>query len=407
MRIEDFIYDLPDDLIARHPLNPRDHSRLLHLKADGKINHHQYFELSKLLVKGDLLVFNNTKVINARIVLQRASGARIEVFLLQPVLPSSDIQILMQATSECVWECMIGNLKKWKNDERLHLSIPRVGSESLDVYFDLISRNERHVRISWNDDKVTFAELSEMMGEIPLPPYLNREVEDEDQQVYQTVYSKEKGAVAAPTAGLHFTDRLLNELKDMGVNQQELTLHVSAGTFKPVTAENPEDHDMHVEQIKVSRENVESLHSHQNKRIIAVGTTSLRTLESLYWWASLLAKEPERYNKLSTLQLNKDQVFEAQKWHDQISRDQAVEQLLAWMDLHEMETIRGQTGIYILPPYQVRMGDGILTNFHQPGSTLIMLMSALIGDQWRGVYEEAIKEKYRFLSFGDACFFEW
>lgn len=316
--------------------------------------------------------------------MHKETGARIEIFLLEPVLPSSLHEEVMGAKSSTRWRVMIGNAKKWKEGTELELSID-------DVKFNAFRNNGNTVTFSWTTE-LTFSEVLLKIGEIPLPPYLGREATEDDIPRYQTVYSKHEGAVAAPTAGLHFTDQVIDEISKTGITKDFLTLHVSAGTFQPIKSENVKDHPMHQEQIVIKKSNVLNLLDHET--IIPVGTTSMRTLESLYWFGQLLAT-----NKNSPFFITKDTAYQ---FDGPIARKESLENVLEYMEMHGFNSIGGNTEIFIYPGYKMRMCDGLITNFHQPGSTLILLVAALLGEDWKDVYNHALQNNYRFLSYGDS-----
>lgn len=387
--LSDYIYDLPDEQVARYPVTPRDSSRSLFFNK-GVIEHRQFNELPDMLPKDSLLVLNNSKVVPARLIFTKDTGATIEVFLTEPHGPALVPQA-MESKGTCSWHCMVGNKKRWKEEGSLSLVI----NNDLTLQAHWHNREQGIVKFTWNTE-LSFAEVIELCGRIPLPPYLARDAEEADKDTYQTVYSKEKGAVAAPTAGLHFTERTFEELAAKGINAEYLTLHVSAGTFKPVSAENVLEHDMHSEQLVVSRANIVNLLSKVDQ-LIAVGTTSMRVMESLYWFGvRLLNKEADPYfvPKLYAYQ------------HIETALPSAAEALQAILsDLQSQGAgkLMGSTEIFIVPGYNFRMCSGLVTNFHQPGSTLLMLVSAFIGDDNRKkVYLQALDNNYRFLSYGDS-----
>jgi S-adenosylmethionine:tRNA ribosyltransferase-isomerase len=382
IHISEYQYELPEEKIALFPVEPRDSSKLLKLE-DKKITHHSFQDISSLLPAQSLLVFNQTKVIQARLMLQKDSGAAIELLLLEPVEPSSEVLLTMGSKKTVVWECMVGNKKRWK--EQSVVSQNSVG-------FSWENREKNWVRISWNDDRV-FAELLAELGEMPIPPYLNRASTDKDKEVYQTVYAHNEGSVAAPTAGLHFTDQVFQSLKERAIGAEFITLHVGAGTFKPVSTTNALEHDMHAEKMYFTEENIRNLIQH-NETIIPVGTTSMRSLESLYWFGVGLINK-----KLDTFKIPQYFPYENETT---INKSIALTAVLDFMNIHNVETLEGLTSIYIVPGYQFRMCDGIITNFHQPGSTLMLLIAALIGDTWKDVYQVALNSDYRFLSYGDS-----
>lgn len=383
------MYHLPDEQIARYPVTPRDSSRSLFFYR-GTIEHRQFNELPNMLPEGSLLVLNDSKVVPARLMFQKETGATIEVFLTEPHNPILVPQA-MESKGSCSWHCMVGNKKRWKEGTSLSLDI----NDKLTLQAHWYDRENGIVKFTWNTD-LSFAEVIELCGRIPLPPYLERDAEDADKDTYQTVYSKEKGAVAAPTAGLHFTEKTFKDLLDKGIHAEYLTLHVSAGTFKPVSAENVLEHDMHSEQLVVSRANIENLLTKVDK-LIAVGTTSMRVMESLYWFGvRLLNKEDKPY---FVPKLYAYQHTEA----DLPTAAEALQAILNDLNDKQAEKLMGSTEIFIVPGYKFRMCSGLVTNFHQPGSTLLMLVSAFIGEENRKkVYNEALQEAYRFLSYGDS-----
>lgn len=385
LRPSDFDYELQEQNIAQHPLEPRDSSKLLYYNH-GTMSHHIFREIPEIIPGDAMLIFNNTKVFPARTFFKRESGAIIQIFLLEPT--KLDVQEAMATSVPILWNCMIGNLKKWKDGEKLE-TIVRMDDEDVIVEATLVDRKDRVVDIRWSSDHI-FSEVVHALGKIPLPPYIRRDVEDEDQWQYQTIYAKEDGAVAAPTAGLHFTQDVLQKLRNKGIDIEEVTLHVGAGTFQPLQAENVIDHDMHSEQFMVSRNFLEKLK--QNPKRFAVGTTSLRTLESLYWCGVKASKDedPTYIEKLYPYENPSE-----------ISYEKAIQSLL---DCLEGDVFKARTAIMIMPGYRIRSisGGGLITNFHLPQSTLIMLVSALIGDDWKKVYESALENNYRFLSYGDS-----
>ncbi len=392
MKLEKFDYHLLPERIALHPLDKRDESRLIAYQA-GDITHHKFWEISSLLPDHSLLFFNDTKVIPARIMATKTSGASIEILLLNPVAPSAIVSEVMTSKAECTWQCMIGNKKKWSS-EILMLSL-NLGSSRVMLSIELINSSKNHVRFSWDNPGFTFAEIVESTGQVPLPPYLNRQPIVDDKHRYQTVYSKYEGAVAAPTAGLHITENIIEELEASGHAIDYLTLHVGAGTFQPIKTEDIEDHDMHEEQIVISKHNIESILKCQN-RIIPVGTTSMRSLESLYWYGVQLLRD-----KRSAFRISKELPYET-RFKNMPSIQLALETVLFKMSEDSVDTISGGSSIYIYPGYQFQVCHGLITNFHQPKSSLILLVAALIGEDWKRVYQEALDQKYRFLSYGDS-----
>lgn len=394
VKLQEYLYHLPEEAIAKYPLAQRDQSRLLVYKQ-GAFSHRQFRELPDLLPAKSLLFFNNTKVIPARMLFQKETGARIELFLLQPVAPSGIMSEALSQTRACSWQCMIGNLKRWKEDQPLTRSFILNGQE-IHIQAQLADRSKGIVDFRWEAEQVSFAELVEAAGQIPLPPYLNRKAEASDKPRYQTVYSQAAGAVAAPTAGLHFTEEVLQQLGQKGIATDYLTLHVSAGTFQPIK-EKVEEHPMHREQLIVHLRNVRSLLAAEGP-VIAVGTTSMRTLESLYWYGVQLLKNPA-----ARFFVSKQEAYEYPE-HDLPSSRKAFEAILEKMEAEGIEELWGETEIFIVPGYRFRVCKGLVTNFHQPESTLILLVAAFIGPAWRGLYQEALEKGYRFLSYGDSSF---
>jgi len=393
--IVDYVYDLPDAKIAKYPLAERDQSKLLVWK-NGKIQDAQFHNLSDYLPANSLLIFNNTKVIRARLHFQKETGATIEIFCLDPHEPA-DYQIAFQTTQSCIWKCMIGNQKKWKG-ERLRKTI-RIKDTEIELCAEQTEpENDKSlVRFSWNNPDFEFSRIIEQAGSLPIPPYLNRETEPSDLERYQTVYSKIKGSVAAPTAGLHFTEKVIRHLEKEGHQLAELTLHVGAGTFQPVKSKTISGHEMHSEHFYIRRDLLNQLIPHSGKKI-AVGTTSVRTMESLYWLGVQAHQNPE----ISIEDLKVSQWEAYQQDENQLSATEALQSLLGLLDRHQTDYLSASTQIIIAPGYQFRMVDGLITNFHQPQSTLLLLISAYLGDEWRTIYDHALANNYRFLSYGDS-----
>lgn len=391
--VEQFQYELPDGRIAKYPLEQRDQSKLL-LWQNGHIADHHFYELPQLLPQHSLLVFNNTKVIRARLFFRKETGALIEIFVLDPNEPS-DYALNFQQTSHCRWNCIVGNLKKWKNGV-LKTTVHIAGKE-IELCAENIaeSGNGRAIEFRWNGS-FTFSEVLESAGKMPIPPYLNRETEESDLTRYQTVYSKIKGSVAAPTAGLHFTPEVFDNLKKNNIETAELTLHVGAGTFQPVKAHTIAGHDMHTEHIVVERNFIEQILNHQGP-IIAVGTTSIRSLESLYWIGNQIFHNPNI--ELSALKTGQ---WEPYTGNEGCTKSEALKALINYMDNNDLKTIHAATQIIIVPGYTFRIVDGMVTNFHQPQSTLLLLISAFLGDNWKTIYDHALANGYRFLSYGDS-----
>ena len=377
IRISEYDYPLTDERIAKYPLAERDHSKLL-VYRDGQVSEDVFYRIGDHIEKGSLLVYNNTRVIPARLVFHKESGARIEIFCLEPIAPR-DYQLALSGTNGCTWKCMIGNLKKWKSGL---LSNGVLHAERLST-----TGNTHEVRFTWDDAQMSFAQLLDAQGELPIPPYLNRPTEESDKTTYQTVYSRIKGSVAAPTAGLHFTQAVLDDLHQRGIQTTELTLHVGAGTFQPVKTEDANKHLMHTEIIAVPRKAIEDVLANLG-HIVSVGTTSMRTLESLYFIGAT--------NSLSVSQF-------APYEHDfTISTEQALRNILSYLDQTKQDTLHAETQIMIRPGYTFRVVDQLITNFHQPKSTLLLLVSAFVKGDWHTIYDYALSHDFRFLSYGDS-----
>ena len=394
IHIKDFDYELPDERIAKFPVAKRDHSKLL-VYNKGKVGDDMFFNIASYLPKGALMVFNNTRVIQARIHFRKETGALIEVFLLEPAIPA-DYEQMFQAKGTCSWLCMVGNLKKWK-EGALRRTFQVKGH---DITLTATRRGEQGtshlVDFTWDCESFTFADILEGVGELPIPPYLNRETQDSDKVTYQTVYSKIKGSVAAPTAGLHFTDEVLHSIDASGIEREELTLHVGAGTFKPVKSDEIAGHAMHTEYICVSRNTLERLIAH-DACAIAVGTTSVRTLESLYYIGARLADNPDA----SEEQLHIDQ-WEPYDTHPALTPVEALRNVLDYLDRNGLNALHGSTQIIIAPGYEYKVVKMLVTNFHQPQSTLLLLVSAFVHGDWRKIYDYALAHDFRFLSYGDS-----
>ena len=399
--IADYNYPLPDERIAKYPLAERDRSKLLVYKPSAisgqpsEISEDKFYNVGEYIAPESLLVYNNTRVIQARLEFHKRRvsadgnamqgvGARIEVFCLEPLAPH-DYQLSLGSTTGCTWKCMVGNAKKWK-DESLEFRV-----ESLETTFRAYKEaqigNTYAIRFAWDGENVSFAEILDAVGELPIPPYLNRKTEESDKRTYQTVYSRIKGSVAAPTAGLHFTERVLEDIRNRGIETDEVTLHVGAGTFLPVKTADANEHTMHTEIIAVPRATIAHIQAKLGK-IVAVGTTSMRTLESLYFIGcsqSAHVGQFEPYERAYTL-----------------SAHEALQSLLDWMDATGQETLHAETQIMIKPGYQFRIVDQLITNFHQPQSTLLLLVSAFVNGDWKTIYRYALSHDFRFLSYGDS-----
>lgn len=383
-------YHLPEEKIAKHPMDNRDESKLL-VYNKGKLSDSSFKKVSQFLDPESTLFFNNTKVIPARLFFFKETGAQIEIFLLKPTLPTNIISVVMEENEKTVWVCMVGNFRKWKDENSLTREI-EIDGMTVNLKASIVDRETKQISFEWDNDSFSFAEIVEHAGVVPLPPYLNREAEKEDKSRYQTVYSSEEGAVAAPTAGLHFTDQILSELKKRGVKESFLTLHVSAGTFQPIKVDDAREHPMHSEQIEVSIETIKDVIA--SKKVVSVGTTSMRSLESLYWFGVRLQNGNEEFS------IEKLEIYnESDALPD---RQNAFQSILDWMNLNNLKKLTGSTEIFIMPGYQFKVCDGLITNFHQPGSTLLLLVSAFVRGNWLKIYNHALKEDYRFLSYGDS-----
>ncbi len=395
IRIEDYDYPLPDERIAKFPLPKRDESKLL-LYKEGKVSESIFKHITDFLPEGSLMVFNNTKVIQARLLFHKDTGARIEIFCLEPAEPR-DYALIFQQTEHCSWTCLVGNLKKWK--EGLLSKEVTINGEKVTLQAEKKeSHGDSHlIEFSWNHPTYTFADILDAAGVLPIPPYLHRETEKSDLQTYQTVYSKIKGSVAAPTAGLHFTPEVLADIDAKGFGREELTLHVGAGTFKPVKSETIEGHEMHTEFISVRRSSIVRIKNNLGK-IIAVGTTSVRTLESLYYMGVILASNPEA----SSEELVVKQWMPYDEKNNLLTAAEALQNILDYLDRNHADKLVTATQIIIAPGYNFKIVRGLVTNFHQPKSTLILLISAFVKGDWRKIYDYALSHDFRFLSYGDS-----
>jgi len=406
IHIADYNYDLPDERIAKFPLAERDSSKLL-IYRHGEVSEDVFSSLPQYLPSGALMVFNNTKVIQARLHFRKAStegvqGALIEVFCLEPALPN-DYQVNFSQKGSVQWYCLVGNLKKWKEGKLFReIEMPQGETVTLACERKGLHGTSHIIEFSWNGN-YTWAELLDAVGELPIPPYLNRETQESDKTTYQTVYSKIKGSVAAPTAGLHFTERVLKALDEAGIDREELTLHVGAGTFKPVKSEEIGGHDMHTEHIAVRRQTIEKLIAHGGEAI-AVGTTSVRTLESLYYMGILAMQGKEDLHVPQWMPYEGKTTDNGQRTTD--NRPQttvhSLQALLAYMDKHHLDVLHSSTQIIIAPGYEYHIVRRMVTNFHQPQSTLLLLVSAFLKGDWKKVYDYALSHDFRFLSYGDS-----
>ena len=410
IHISDYNYDLPDSRIAKFPVSPRDTSKLL-VYRHGEISDDIFYNLPKYLPQKSLMVFNNTKVIQARMHFRKETGALIEVFLMEPAAPT-DYELMFQTRGECSWLCMVGNLKKWKEGSLVRTfdvagsTINFEATMRRDIIDTKSGGTNYWVDFAWDNPQVSFAEILDAVGELPIPPYLNRETQDSDKTTYQTVYSKIKGSVAAPTAGLHFTDKVLAAIDAAGVRREALTLHVGAGTFKPVKSEEIDGHTMHTEYVCVCRDTLQTLLDY-DCCAIAVGTTSVRTLESLYYMGVKLEANPdaaeedlhvcqwEPYEKADGTPVDGNLI-------DGITPQKAISNIIAWLDKNNLKTLHSSTQIIIAPGFEYKIVKVLVTNFHQPQSTLLLLVSAFLKGDWRNVYDYALSHDFRFLSYGDS-----
>ena len=395
LRIEDFTYSLPEERIAKHPLQERGNSKLLVYK-NATIQEDAYVNLTRHLPAESLLVFNETRVIHARLLFQKDTGGMIEVFCLEPHEQYPDVQQAMAQKGKVWWKCMVGGASKWKHGLVLSTYF-KEGPFTLRA--EIVERLPGYftVELSWDADELSFAEVLQVAGKVPLPPYLKREPEVSDKERYQTVYAKEDGSVAAPTAGLHFTGGLMQSLEEKKINKEFVTLHVGAGTFKPVKSTTMAEHEMHAEWIDVSVSAITNVLRHLEKNVVAVGTTSLRTLETLYWFGVKLIQHHSL--DLTGISLKQWEPYELES--SDISPEKALQALADWMLQNHNGRLVTRTQILIAPGYDFKIADGLITNFHQPQSTLLLLVAAFIGEDWRKVYDYAMSKDFRFLSYGD------
>ncbi len=399
--IEEFNYELPKERIAQFPLEKRDSSKLLLVK-DGVISQDKFYNITDHIPEGSLLVFNNTKVIQARLLFQKPTGAVVEIFCLEPYSPVKGIQNAFQQSSPVVWKCFVGNARRWKSgllskdiyieQTKVILSARRIGTED----------NVFLIEFSWKPAGFTFSQILDSTGLVPLPPYINRQAIESDKTTYQTVYAQYDGSVAAPTAGLHFTQDILSAIKKKNIKSEYLTLHVGAGTFTPVVNSTIKDHKMHMEQVMIGRDTISNLSQFDGGKIIAVGTTTVRTLESLYWFGIKLIVDKDHVQNFVIHQWDPYEI----QYNVNISRKQAFTAVLKHMDSFGLSSLAGTTQLIILPGYNYKVTEALITNFHQPRSTLLLLVAALIGDKWKQAYDYALANDFRFLSYGDSCFFQ-
>ena len=397
LHIDEYDYPLPDERIAKFPLENRVDSKLLYFNGNTSCEK-KFIDLPELLPKNSFLIFNETKVVRARLLFKKPTGATIEIFCLEPVEPVNDFQLAFQQTSGVVWKCLVGNVKRWKSGELI--KIVEVDGKSIRLTAEKVEQLAETflIRFTWQPAEIHFHEIINLSGLVPLPPYLNREAQPDDTIRYQTVYAKHDGSVAAPTAGLHFTEEILNQLSAKGIENEKVTLHVGAGTFKPVSSATLAEHEMHVEKIVVPLSALKNLQKKLNQPVIPVGTTSMRTLESLFWLAVKLHQGDESMTveQWDPYQLKVEEGFTSAK---------ALNTIIDFLEKNQLKALYGQTRLMIAPGYQFRFANGLITNFHQPKSTLLLLVSALIGDSWKMAYNFALEHDFRFLSYGDSCLF--
>lgn len=400
INIAEYDYPLPDERIAKYPLPERDASKLL-VKTHGRASHQDIFRnIGEYLPERSVLVFNETKVVRARLQFVKESGAAIEIFCLEPVTGNGDYQLAFSASSPVEWHCLVGNSRRWK-DGSLTMSLTIRGI-AVQLNAERIEKNDAYslVRFSWEPAEISFADVLEAAGEIPLPPYLHREAEPSDRERYQTVFAKYEGSVAAPTASLHLTKPLIAKLKEMGHTIEEVTLHVGAGTFRPVATDTIGEHEMHSESIIVKRQTIEHLRDNIDRTIIPVGTTSMRTIESVYWIGVMLLEQGFEERNIHV-----NQWFPYQDRTSLPSAKESLEAILKYLDMHHLDALHATTALMIAPSCPIMITKALITNFHQPKSTLLLLVSALIGDKWKEAYQFALDHGFRFLSYGDSCFF--
>lgn len=404
IKIKDFDYNLPQSAIAKYPLTDRDSSKLLFYDR-GEITEKCFSDIVNLISPESLVVFNNTKVVQARLIFKKATGARIEIFCLEPYIPSDYAQSFTQ-TKSCQWSCLVGNSKKWKdgslfsdieiNNQLVQIKVTRNNTNQTNA--------ENIIIFSWNNDNITFADILSNLGQLPIPPYLNRDTEESDLDNYQTVYSKIEGSVAAPTAGLHFTPKVIDDLKSKNIKVKELTLHVGAGTFKPVSTDEIKSHLMHAEFVTYTKDLIQTilLQKQKSKQVIAVGTTSVRSLESLYYIGYQLTNNPN-FPKGYNFKVSQWLPYEDNEAYSKVSLEKSLQSILSFMTKHNIDRLNAYTEIMIVPSFDFKIVDGIITNFHQPQSTLLLLVSAFVGMENRiNIYDYALKHNFRFLSYGDS-----
>lgn len=398
--ISNYDYELPEERIAQFPLDQRDGSRLL-IYQNGNLSNDRFYNLPVHLPYNSLLIRNETKVIRARLLFKKESGAPIELFCLEPVLPTKELQQAFEQKSGVVWKCLVGNSRRWKSGKLLKKLDS--GGKAFNFVAERIEQFPDHslIRFEWDSPLVSFSEIILLAGIIPLPPYVNRETVDSDAERYQTIYARTEGSVAAPTAGLHFTDSVIEKLKSKNISIEEVTLHVGAGTFKPVGGDDVRDHVMHAENITISKQAIKKILKKINEPIIIVGTTSMRTIESLYWFGTKLLVD-----KKSTREININQWDPYDPIYNcGIPANESLQAAIHFMEEKGLDEISGFTQLMIIPGYKFRIPKALITNFHMPKSTLLLLVSAFIGDDWKVAYDYALRNDFRFLSYGDSCLF--
>jgi len=398
--ISNFNYFLPKEKIAKFPLEIRDASKLLICK-NGEIEQSDFKVIDKYLPENALMVFNETKVIQARMIFPKSTGATIEIFILEAVEPVSEIQSAFQQTSSVVWKCFVGNSKRWKSGVLEKKFIYKGKNCKIFIERKEKLENSSLIKFKWHPENISFSEIIEKIGLVPLPPYLNREAVDSDKERYQTVYAKNEGSVAAPTAGLHFTENVINKIKNKNISFGKINLHVGAGTFKPVIAEKISGHTMHFEKISIDISLIKRILKNIDGNIIPVGTTSVRTLESLYWYGVKLIVDKQNEKTLFIEQWDPYN----KKYNIDLPVKEVLNFLISFMEKNELNIISGSTQLMIVPGYKYRIIKGMVTNFHQPQSTLLLLVAAFIGENWKKAYDFALENDFRFLSYGDSCLF--
>lgn len=400
INIDKYVYDLPPDRIAEFPMEDRDRSKLL-VYRDGNVSGRVFSDLPSLLPEGALLMVNETKVIQARLLFRKETGSLIEIFCLEPVFPSRDFQIAFETQGECTWKCLVGNSRRWKSGK---LSMTASGEiNNREITAERLDKNESAftVRFNWTPSDLTFSEILDNFGIIPLPPYIKREAIESDRKTYQTVYAQNEGSVAAPTAGLHFTERVLDELKKKNISRLSFTLHVGAGTFRPVSTLELREHVMHREKVRIPKSALTELYKNAEKPKIVVGTTTTRLVESIYWQGAKWSKERP---KKAELDISQWEPYEALAGSN-ISLKESIEVVIGELEKRNLDHLSGETSLIIAPGYEYQVPDIMITNFHQPRSTLLLLIAAFIGEDWRKAYQYALDNDFRFLSYGDSCLF--